>query len=223
MKTNVYNQEGKKAGSVELPESVFGVRWNADLVHQVVTGMQANARTPVAHAKDRSEQRGGGRKPWRQKGTGRARHGSRRSPIWRGGGVTFGPRNEKSYTKKINKKMRAKALYAVLSQKHKDGEVLFLEGVTFEKPKTRDAKKLLETLSGIKGFEELARKRQNTALIGLAENDLDTKRSFRNLGHVAVDEVRNLNPVTVLQYKYLIITKPEESTKVLEARGASAT
>src|ERR1700722_10641927 len=117
MEAPIYNSQGKKAGSIELPESVFGVAWNDSLMHQVVTSMQDNARTNVAHTKDRGDVRGGGKKPWRQKGTGRARHGSIRSPIWRGGGVTHGPRNEKDFSRTIPKKMRAKALYIALSRK----------------------------------------------------------------------------------------------------------
>src|SRR6202161_3452071 len=127
MKTDIYNIEGKKAGSVELPESVFGVAWNDSLMHQVVTSMQDNARTNVAHTKNRGDVRGGGKKPWAQKGTGRARHGSIRSPIWCGGGVTHGPRNEKDFSRAIPKKMRAKALYIALSRKLRDGQIIFIE------------------------------------------------------------------------------------------------
>jgi len=116
MNADIYNANGKKAGSVELPENVFGVAWNDALMHQVVTSMQDNARTPVAHAKTRGEVRGGGKKPWNQKGTGRARHGSTRSPIWKGGGVTHGPRNDKSYARTVPKKMRIKALTMALSR-----------------------------------------------------------------------------------------------------------
>lgn len=218
MQAKIYNKEGKETGKVDLPEKVFGARWNADLVHQVVTGMQANARQPWAHAHDRSEQRGGGRKPWRQKGTGRARHGSRRSPLWRGGGVTFGPRKEKDYSQKINKKMRALALYSALSRKFKEGEVLFVETLNFKKPKASDAKSVLDIFSGIKGFEDIRSKKNNAALIAISENDANTKKSFANFGNVLVDETRNLNPVNILQYKYLIITSPKDSVKQLSAR-----
>jgi large subunit ribosomal protein L4 len=153
METHVYNQKGKSVGTFALPEAIFGLPWNGDLVHQVVSAMQANARTPVAHTKDRSDVRGGGRKPWKQKGTGRARHGSTRSPIWRGGGVTHGPINDKDYSQKINKKMRAKALYTVLSEKVRRGQIIFLEELTMKNVKTKDAVMVLTDLSKLAGFE----------------------------------------------------------------------
>src|SRR3954467_5139183 len=109
MESTVYNQKGKEVGKIQLAEQIFGLKWNADLVHQVVTSMESSARTNVAHTKNRGEVSGGGKKPWQQKGTGRARHGSIRSPIWVGGGVTHGPRKDKDYDRKINKKMKAKA------------------------------------------------------------------------------------------------------------------
>jgi large subunit ribosomal protein L4 len=135
MEAVVYNKKGKEVSKISLPDKVFSVKWNADLVHQVVTSMQANARTPVAHAKDRGEISGGGKKPWKQKGTGRARHGSTRSPIWVGGGSAHGPRNEKDYSRKINQKMRVKALNTVLSAKLRDGEIIFIDSFDFSAPK----------------------------------------------------------------------------------------
>lgn len=211
---------GKEAGTVALPETVFGAPWNGDLVHQVVTAMLANARTPVAHTKDRSEVSGTGRKPWKQKGTGSARHGSRRSPIWRTGGVAHGPRNERTFKQKINKKMRVKALYAVLTKKFEDGEVLFLDAMTFEAPKTKEAKNTITALAKIKGFESLATKRANTALIASLATDDNTVKSLRNFNNMMLEHVRSLNPVDVLKYKYLVLVGAEEAVKEIASRGA---
>ena len=218
MEAKVYNIAGKETGKVKLPERIFGVPWNADLVHQVVVSEDANARVSVAHTKGRGDVRGGGRKPWRQKGTGRARHGSRRSPIWKGGGVTHGPTKEKSYAKKVNKKMRTKALYTVLSRKLTDSEVFFVEPLSFTAPQTREAKKALSAWSGIKGLEGVSRKKRNAALLAIPENDRNFKRSFGNFGNVAVEEVRNISPLKLLTYKYVIVLSPEESIKHLERR-----
>lgn len=218
MKADIYSTDGKKAGSVTLPESVFNVPWNASLMHQVVTAMQSNARTPVAHTKDRSEVRGGGKKPWRQKGTGRARHGSRRSPIWVGGGMTHGPRNEKDYSKQLNKKVRAKALAIALSQKVRDGEVLFVDSLGLSEPKAAAAKQALTVLAGTKGFEGLATKVRNAALVATVAYDRAAMKSFANFGNITVEEARNLNPVEILQHKYLILTNAAEAVKVLEGR-----
>jgi large subunit ribosomal protein L4 len=217
----IYTSTGKEAGKIQLPAVVFDVKWNDTLMHQVVVGMQDNARTPVAHTKDRGEVRGGGKKPWQQKGTGRARHGSIRSPLWRGGGVTFGPRNEKSYAQKINRKVRAKALYMALSQKWRDGEVLFIDTLGLSDPKTAQAKKITIALSGAKGFEELSSKKHNAALVATGGRDLGAVKSFSNFGNISVEETRNLNPVEVLKHKYLIIANPEESIRVLESRITS--
>ena len=169
MKSKMYTRDGKETGDVTLPETVFGVTWNPNLVHEVVVGMQANARTSTAHTKDRGEVRGGGKKPWKQKGTGRARHGSSRSPIWTGGGITFGPRSEKDYSVKINKKVRAKALATVLSKKLADQEILFVDSLIMTEPKTKDAKAVLTALAKGTGQDSLATKRKNSAIVVLAE------------------------------------------------------
>lgn len=216
MQTIIYNQQGKASTKkVTLPEEIFGAKWNADLVHQVVSAMQANARTSVAHTKDRSEVRGGGRKPWKQKGTGRARHGSSRSPIWIGGGVAFGPRNDKDYSQKINKKMRVRALFSALSAKNKDNEILFLDTLVFDTPKASQAKKIIQSLSTIKGFEYVMSKKNNSALILTSKKDDDVYRSFGNFNNIAIEEIRNLNTIDALKYKYLIIVNPEESISIL--------
>ncbi len=216
---DVYSAAGKKAGSINLPESIFGLVWNGPLVQQVVVGMQANARTPVAHTKTRGEVRGGGRKPWKQKGTGRARHGSIRSPIWVGGGITHGPRNDKDYSKKINRKMRVKALYMTLAQKMRDGGMLFVDTLGFTAPKTAEAKKVMMALAAIKGFEKMETKNKNTALIVLGHKDMIAAKSFRNFGNVTVVEAKDLNPVAVLGHTHTIVVNPDETLAALSARA----
>jgi len=198
--------QGEETGKITLPENIFGVAYNADLLHSVVTAMQANNRTPVAHTKDRGEVRGGGKKPWKQKGTGRARHGSSRSPIWKGGGVTHGPRNEKIYTQKINRQARQKALLVALSRKFKDGEIIFVDSINMEVPKTVQAKAVITGLTNA-GFK--FKRATNAALIALTDRHAPTMKSFANIGNINVEEVRTLNPVNVLSSKYLIISNPE--------------
>jgi len=217
MEAPIYNTQGKKTGTILLPESVFNVPWNDSLMYQVVTSMQANARTPVAHTKFRGDVRGGGKKPWRQKGTGRARHGSIRSPIWRGGGVTHGPRSEKNYARAIPRKMRAKALFMALSRKLRDNEVILIDSFGFKSPKTADAKKALNALSK-GGFEKLSAKKKNAALIALPGNSDAAHKSFRNIGNVTSVEARNLNPVSLLGNTYIIIEDPASAIKAIEGR-----
>ncbi len=206
----IYNTKGKEAGKISLPEGVFGLSWNADLVHQVVTSMETAQRTPVAHTKNRGEVSGGGKKPWQQKGTGRARHGSIRSPLWVGGGVTHGPRNDKVFDRKINKKMKAKALYTILSAKLKSGQILFVDDLTLKAPKAKDALALLGTLSKIEGFKDILSKRKNSAYIALDEKNIPTEKSFGNFGNVSIDEIRNMNPLHLMKYKYVVISNPEK-------------
>lgn len=214
----IWGADGKSAGTLALPAELFGAAWNADLVHQVVVGMQANARPITAHTKFRGEVSGGGKKPWKQKGTGRARHGSTRSPIWRGGGVTHGPRAEKVYAVKINRKMRVAALVSVLSKKWQDGEVLFVSPMNFAAPKTKDAKAALVAIATGAGKSDLATKRKNAALVAFAKKDSNVAKSFQNIGSLTLEEARNLNPVDLVNKKYLVIENPAEALPVLQAR-----
>ncbi len=218
MEAIVYNTKGEKAGKIELPAALFGLPWNADLVHQVVTAMQANARQGNAHTKDRGEVRGGGKKPWKQKGTGRARHGSSRSPIWKGGGMAHGPRNTKDYSQKINRQVAQKALLVALSRKLKDGEVIFVDTLNFPTPKTADGKRVLTALAGT--FPKLS-KTKNAALITLPAAHEPTRKSFTNMGHVAVAQTRNLNPVSVFGSKYLIMVDPQATLDMLSQKRVS--
>src|SRR3990167_443944 len=155
MEAKIYNKNGVEAGSIELPAKVFAAKWRSDLVHQVVEGMRSNKRAGTADTKDRGEVRGGGRKPWKQKGTGRARHGSSRSPIWVGGGVTHGPLAEKNYKRKISKKMRAQALFSVLSRKLKDGEIIFIDSLVMSGISTKNGVEVMKNLAKVSGFKPI--------------------------------------------------------------------
>jgi large subunit ribosomal protein L4 len=218
MEVKIFNAEGKSTGSIALPPELFGVRWNADLVHQVYTGMRANARPVIAHTKFRGEVSGGGVKPWKQKGTGRARHGSNRSPIWRHGGITHGPRAERDFSVKINRKMRVAALLSVLSKKAKDGEIIFIDKLSFATPKTGAAKAVLVAIAKGAGVPTLATKRVNAAIIAFSAKDTTAEKSFRNIGSVTSEEVRNLNTVDLLDKRFLVIENPTEAFKILSAR-----
>ena len=209
MKCTVYNQKGEDAGTTLLPKEVFEVEMNNDLVHQVIVSQAANRRRVVAHTKDRKQVSGGGRKPWRQKGTGRARHGSIRSPIWRGGGITFGPTKERVFKKKIPQKMKRKALFMVLSAKAKNKLLLVLDKLTIEKPKTKQAVGLIKDLrANIKDFKT------GTILISIPKNDKNIVLSVRNMVRVEVKQARDLNALDLLSFKYLIM--PKESVKVIK-------
>ena len=205
MQVKVYNQEAQETGTMELPDGVFGVKWNADLVHQVAVSYAANRRAGTAHARDRGDVRGGGKKPWRQKGTGRARHGSIRSPLWKGGGVTHGPRKEKVYEKKINKKMARRALWAVLSAKARDREILVMDDLKFPEAKTKAAAVMFRKFSGRGEFSKI--EKGNGVLVLLSGKDTTARRALRNLPYAGVDEARNLNAYEALQYKYILFPK----------------
>ena len=212
MQVKIYNQQGEETGAVELPDRVFGLKWNADLVHQVVTSYAANRRAGTAHAKTRGEVRGGGKKPWRQKGTGRARHGSIRSPIWKGGGVTHGPRSDKVYAKKINKKMAKKALWTALSAKARDNEIVVLDDIKFVEPKTKLASQMFAALAKNKDFGRI--KKGKGVLVALANKNDAARRALRNLPYADVNEAPNLNAYEVMRYKYVVF--PQSAIKALQ-------
>lgn len=221
MDATIYNAQGKKSGNITLPDTLFGLPWNPSLMHQVVTSMQDNARTNVAHAKGRGEVRGGGKKPWQQKGTGRARVGSIRSPIWKGGGVTHGPTSEKVFSREIPKKMRAKALFVALSRKLKDNEIIFVDSFGIEEPKTATAKKILDTLGKAVGNEDMMKKQKNAALVAFSDPSENSVKSFRNIGNVSTTSVRNLNPHIILKSKYLVIENPEAALAIVATRSSA--
>ncbi len=202
MQTKVYNLENKPVGEIELPEVVFGVKWNPAIVHQVLLAQLANRRRPWAHAKDRSEVRGGGRKPWRQKGTGRARHGSIRSPIWRGGGKAHGPLKERDYSQKINKKMRRQAILSVLSKKVKDGEFKVFENFEVKDQKTKELAKILKPLVALKKKA----KNYDVLLVPAPENKA-LSRPIANLPKAKALSPTNLNVYDLLNYKNIFVEK----------------
>ena len=200
MQYPLYNQKAEHIGKVDLPDRIFNLVMNNDLVHQIVTSLRSNKRQVIAHAKGRGEVRGGGKKPWRQKGTGRARHASIRSPIWKGGGATFGPTKERNFKKKINKKMARRALFMVLSSKAKDKQLFVLDNIILENPKTKELAIILKNLSTLIG-------KNPKALLVLPVMEDKIKRSSKNLPNFSAVEARNLNPLEVLSYKYLVLVK----------------
>jgi large subunit ribosomal protein L4 len=216
----VYNKEGKEAGKIKLPKDLFDVPMNADLVHQIVVSMQSNERVGLASVKGRGDVRGGGKKPWRQKGTGRARHGSRRSPLWIGGGITHGPNPERNFTKKINKKMAAKALATVLSQKLRDGEVVFVDAFSVSEPKTKDAEMFIHGLSqGAELPKLMYKKKPRACLVAPTWGD-ETLLSLRNLPGINVKTASSVSILDLLRAPYSIIITPSETIETLEKRAS---
>ncbi len=196
-KVKVYNLEGKEAGELELAKEIFEVEGKEELVHQVVVAQNNNSRQNLAHTKIRSEVRGGGAKPWKQKGTGRARHGSRRSPIWIGGGITFGPRKDRNFSQKVNKKMKNKALCMVLTDKVKSGKIIVLDKLELAEAKTKKLAELLNKLPS----------KNNSTLISLAKKDEKIVKAANKLNKVGVLSADSLNVVDLLGKNYLVVDK----------------
>ncbi len=208
----VYNKTGQVIGEAELNEKIFGLKPNEALVHQVMVAQTSNERKVLAHTKDRSEVAGSGKKPWKQKGTGRARVGSVRSPIWKGGGVTFGPTNGRNFAKGINAKMKKKALCIVLSDKVTDQRLAIVDDIAMSSFKTKDFKKTIEMVCD-KAFTIDGKK---TILVIDKAPIKETKASARNLPNVKMITVENLNIVDLLQYKAVVATR--DAVNVIEQR-----
>jgi large subunit ribosomal protein L4 len=197
MHVDVYNQLGEKVGVMEVSSEVFGIKPKVELVQLVVKAMLANLRKPWAHTKTRGEVRGGGRKPWPQKGTGRARAGSIRSPLWKGGGVVFGPTKERNYHQKINKKVKRKALLMALSDKFLNNKVIVVDEIKLENKKTKEFYKILKNLP----FEA------KSYLFLYGEGEEDLVRVSRNISNLEVLSAKSLNLIEILKADYLLMTK----------------
>jgi large subunit ribosomal protein L4 len=222
MKVNVYTTQGKVAKTLEVPENVFGAQWNADLVSQVLYSQASNRRAGTAHTKNRAEVRGSHKKPWAQKGSGRARHGSAQSPLWKGGGVTFGPRNDKNYKKTIPKTMKVAALYSLLSAKVAQGRVIFVDDVSEATGKTKAADAIMRNLSTIEGFKTLCYKKPNNIYMTTKKGDETSKRAFRNLPYMTLHNMEDLNPLDLANTRYLVIANPEETIAYLSSKKVVA-
>lgn len=193
-KVPVYNMEGNQVGEIELNEAIFGTEVNEPLLHQAITAYEANQRQGTASTKTRTEVRGGGRKPWRQKGTGRARHGSTRSPIWVGGGVTFGPK-PRDYRQALPRKVRRAALRSALSAKVNAGDLIVLDSLSLPEAKTKRMAEVLKALD-VAG----------TTLIVTNERDRNVELSARNIPGIALRQASGINAYDVLKHRKLVIT-----------------
>ena len=191
---SVYNMEGKEVGTIELNDAVFGVEVNEHLVHMAVVQQLANNRQGTQKAKTRSEVSGGGRKPWRQKGTGHARQGSTRSPQWKGGGVVFAP-TPRDYTIRLNKKEKRAALKSALTSRVQDNKFIVVDELKFDEIKTRKFRNVMDNLKVSK------------ALVVLADNDQNTVLSARNIADVKTSQVGSINVYDILKYNTVVATK----------------
>ena len=191
---SVYNMEGKEVGTLELNDAVFGVEVNEHLVHLAVVAQLANKRQGTQKAKTRSEVSGGGRKPWRQKGTGHARQGSTRSPQWKGGGVVFAP-TPRDYTIRLNKKEKRAALKSALTSRVQDNKFIVIDELKFDEIKTKKFQNVMDNLKVSK------------ALVVLGDNDQNTVLSARNIAGVKTAQAGTINVYDILKYNTVVATK----------------
>jgi large subunit ribosomal protein L4 len=204
-KISVYNLKGEKKEELEVTDKVFGLPENDTLLHQVFVSLMANKRQSIADTKNRGDRAGSGIKPWKQKGTGRARVGSSRTPTWKGGGVAFGPKSERNYKQKINKKMNSKAITLALSGKFRDGEIFVLENLDLKEKKTKSMSAVLKSLK-IKG----------SVLMGFHTKEKEMVLTARNLKKVDCVLSESLSVLDILNHKNIILSK--ESVKSIEKK-----
>ncbi|PKM91256.1 50S ribosomal protein L4 [Candidatus Falkowbacteria bacterium HGW-Falkowbacteria-1] len=214
IKINIYNKSAESVGELKLSDKVFGLDLNADLMHQALVTQMANERQVLAHTKTKGEVRGGGKKPWKQKGTGRARAGSSRSPIWIGGGVTFGPRKDRNFSKKINKKMKQKALMMVFSDKVKNNSLIIVDKLEMAEFKTKTLNDFLKKIEV--NFSNSDKKTKRSILVVNDNNDKKVFYSGRNLAGIEIINLENVNIMDLLKNKNLLIT--ESAIKKIDER-----
>ena len=214
IKIKIHNKEAEETKDIELSNSIFGLKANKDLIHQVITAQLGNQRQVLAHTKDKSEVRGGGKKPWNQKGTGRARAGSNRSPIWIGGGVTFGPRKERNFKKDINKKMKQKAMFMVLSDKIKNKNLVLINKIELNEYKTKAFNEIITNFE--KKVFKLENKNKRSIIIVCGKKDEKIKRSGKNLPGIKIINSDNINILDLLKYKNAIFAV--DSIEIIKKR-----
>jgi len=211
MIADVYNKEHKKVGTTELPKVVFETKWNQALVHRAIIAQLANRRRPIAHTKDRSEVRGGGKKPYAQKHTGQSRAGSKRSPLWSGGGTTFGPRNERDFSQKINKKMRRIALWSLIAEKQRVGDVSIIDTLELKEQKTKLVADII-----LKFFNK-----KESMLFVPSREHMSFSRAGKNIPKTIISAVSGLNVYDCATHRRIIFEKdallefsqPQENNK----------
>ncbi len=208
MKVNVYNQKAEVVGEIELNSKIFDVKPQMHLLAEAVRISRLNSRQGTSHTKTRGEVSGGGKKPWKQKGTGRARAGSIRSPIWRHGGITFGPRANQNWELKLNKKAKTKALFMSLSDKAKSGKFIVINEMVLDQPKTKEFVKILSGLK--KAVKEIGKKQ----MFLMPKKDENLQRASRNIPGITPKLANSLNVVEVLKADSVVVL--QDSLKVIE-------
>lgn len=196
MKVDLYTQKGEKSGTLDLPKEIFDIPFNKDLVHQALVMQLGNQRSPIAHTLEKGEVRGGGRKPFKQKGTGSSRQGSIRNPHYKGGGVAFGPRNVRNFVRSIPKKQRRKALFCALSEKVRSNQVIGLESYKADKPKTKEFAAMLKKLPV-----------KRNALFVISEKDNVLLKSSRNISNLKTVLAGYINIQDLQKYETVILLK----------------